>query len=327
MYPRLRENVWRIDPHKSSAVLMTPARTYTVPTMPALEFLKMRSYCTGHHPVGTIAEKSGLSVDEVNALLASLAPAGVILPSDPGDERLTVDELGDRFTKVAALWSAELRIMYIGNEFARGELPKTALAGWLLEMYHYIHDFPDAIEHAARHATGELHDVLANYARQERGHELFVLDTLQNLGISRAEAESSTPLLATRLIGFLMRELFELAPWAVLPVAAMIEAQEFDEPQIATFKAHLCARYGLSADAFDPYFAHQEIDVGMGHAELLATHRQLIEVTDRKTLDQVTNKIHDLLHAFDLQGLEIKAYYAQLDGKYVPRQPVTFDSI
>jgi hypothetical protein len=83
----------------------------------------------------------------------------------------------------------------------------------------------------------------------------------------------------------------------------------------------------LSADAFDPYFEHQAIDVGMGHAELLATHRHLIAVTDRRTLDQVTNTMHDLLHAFDLQGTEIKAYYAQLNGKYVPRQPVTFDAI
>ena len=48
---------------------------------------------------------------------------------------------------------------------------------------------------------------------------------------------------------------------------------------------------------------------------------------DAHVLDQVVNKIHDLKHAFDLQGIEIKAYFTTLNGKYLPRQPVTFASI
>ncbi|HEY0798076.1 MAG TPA: iron-containing redox enzyme family protein, partial [Candidatus Baltobacteraceae bacterium] len=287
----------------------------------------MRTYCTGHHPLSAIAEKSGLSVTDVQALLSSLAPSGVVIDAAPSTQELTPVELRERFVKLAALWSAELRFIYIGNEFAAGELPKSALVGWLVEMYHYIHDFPQAIGHAARHARGELQVVLDRYAAQERGHEQFVLKTLVNLGMSPEEVETSAPMLSTRLIGFLMRELFELAPWSVLPVAAMIEAQDFEDAQIEAFKVNLCERYGLPVTAFDPYFEHQEIDVSMGHAELLATHLRLIEPTDRATLDQITNKMHDLLHAFDLQGSEIKAYYQSLDGKYIPRQPVTFDAI
>jgi hypothetical protein len=56
-------------------------------------------------------------------------------------------------------------------------------------------------------------------------------------------------------------------------------------------------------------------------------HLNLIEIDDAAVLDQVVNKIHDLKHAFDLQGIEIKAYYTTLNGKYLPRQPVTFESI
>lgn len=327
MHPRLRENVWRIDPELPRATLMTPDQTYTVPTQSALAFLKMRTYCTGYHSLDAIAERSGLSIAVVQGLLKSLAPAGVVIDSAPAGDEVSAQELRERLVKLAALWSAELRFIYIGNEFAAGELPKAALVGWLIEMYHYIHDFPEAIAHAARHAQGELRTVLAHYAQQERGHEQFVLDTLVNLGLSPQEVETSTPMLSTRLIAFLMRELFELAPWSVLPTAAMIEAQDFEDDQIEAFKKNLCDCYGLSTEAFDPYFEHQEIDVGMGHAQLLATNLHLIESTDRARLDQITNKMHDLLHAFDLQGMEIKAYYRSLDGKYIPRQPVTFDAI
>jgi hypothetical protein len=71
--------------------------------------------------------------------------------------------------------------------------------------------------------------VLRRYADEERGHEGFVLQTLVNLGMSRVEVTTSIPLLSTRLVGFLMRELFELEPASTLMVAAVIEAQEFDE--------------------------------------------------------------------------------------------------
>ncbi|MES2208203.1 MAG: hypothetical protein V4525_15570 [Pseudomonadota bacterium] len=326
MYPRLRENVWHINPQKEMATLITSKATFEVPTLPALEFLKMRSYCTGHYSIDDIAVKSGLKTDDVNALLGSLKPAEIIYFSEAA-ENPSIEHVRDAFMRACKIWSDELRISYIGNEFAAGKLPKPALVGWLIEMYHYIKDFPYAIEHAAHCATGELKKILTQYANEEKGHEKFVLDTLVNLGLSRSEVETSIPLLSTRLVGFLMRELFELEPSSVLMVAAVIEAQEFNEEQIAEFKVSLAEHYHVDAKAFDPYFKHQQIDVGLGHAELLESHLDLIEIQDRKCLDQVANKIHDLKHAFDLQGIEIKAYFNRLDGKYFPRQPVNFESI
>jgi hypothetical protein len=147
------------------------------------------------------------------------------------------------------------------------------------------------------------------------------------LGFSKEEVERSIPLLSTRLIGFLMRELFELEPTSVLLVAAVIEAQEFDAHEIASFKANLSKHYGFEVDVFDPYFRHQEIDVAMGHAELFASHSDFIVINDRQLLDDIVNKLHDLKHAFDLQGLEIKAYFTDLHGKYLPRQSVEFAGI
>jgi pyrroloquinoline quinone (PQQ) biosynthesis protein C len=326
-FPRLRENVWHIDPERETALLITSREAYDVPTAPALQFLRMRSYCTGHHSVEAIAEKSGLAVPDVNALLGSLEPAGIIYSGGESEERPTREQARERLGRACRIWSDELRLSYIGNEFAAGGLPRAALVGWLLEMYHYIKDFPEAIGHGALHAAGRLKEVLTNYAAEERGHEGFVLETLVNLGVTREEVRASIPLLSTRLIGFLMRELFELEPSSALMVAAVVEAQEFDEGQITAFKASLRRHYGIEARAFDPYFRHQQIDVGLGHAELLAEHIGLVEIEDRERLDEVVNKLHDLKHAFDLQGVEIKAYYTELNGKYVPRQAVEYESI
>lgn len=327
VFPKLRENVWHVNPQQDTALLITSRSTFNVPTVPALQFLKMRSYCTGHNSLESIAEKSGLPMADVAALLGSLEPAGIIYTAPSLEERHSIEQVREVLMRACNIWSDELRISYIGNEFSAGKLPKSVLIGWLLEMYHYISDFPFAIEHGALHAKGKLKTLLHRFANEEKGHESFVLDTLVKLGMSKAEVQTSIPLLSTRLIGILMRELFELEPSSALMVAAVVEAQEFDEEQIERFKGKLHEYYSVDARAFDPYFKHQEIDVGLGHAELLASNLDLIQIDDRRILDQVVNKIHDLKHAFDLQGMEIKAYYASLDGKYFPRQAVCFESI
>ncbi len=325
--PRLRENLWHLDPEAGRALLITPEATFAVELPEAERFLRMRSFCTGYHSVEEIARRSGLPVEEVRSTLESLDTARVLYAPPSAEEPLAPEEARQALLRVCQLWSEELRRSYVGNELAQGALPRTVLLGWLLEMYHYVRDFPDAISRAAGRAQGRLKEVLTRYAAQERGHEIFLVRTLMNLGLTREEIEGSTPLVSTRLVGLLMRDLFELEPASALLVAALVEAQEFNEAQIQAFQERMGELYGLSEGALGPLFEHQRVDVEMGHAELLAEHLELLELHERGRLDRVVNGLHDLKHAFDLQGLEIKDYYGALEGKYFPRQPMSFGAL
>lgn len=328
MYPKLRENIWHISTELDTALLMTTRASFEVDRDDALKFLKIRSYCTGVHSVDDIASKSELSVDDVNTILVSLREAEVLCPPSGASDPPSIEEVRKTLQKIASIWADELRYAYIGNEFVRGELSKTALSGWLVEMYHYIKDFPWAIEHGANHAPpGKLRDVLANYANQEKSHEEFVVKTLVNLGLKREEVKTSTPLVATRTVSLLMREMFEAEPASVLLMAALVEAQEIADDNIQGFNERMHELYGVPLNAFDPFFEHQKIDVGMGHAELLEKNIELFDITDPQRLDKIVNRLHDLKHAFELQTLEIKSYYSKLEGKYFPRQPMMFSSL
>jgi thiaminase len=328
MFPKLRENIWHISSRSETALLVTSRASFEVDREDALKFVRMRSYCTGVHSVDDIASRSGLSVDDVNSILSSLREADVLCVPPGVSEQPSLDEIRKMLLKIVSIWSDELRSAYIGNEFARGDLSRTALSGWLVEMYHYIKDFPWAIEHGANHAPpGKLKDVLTTYANQEKSHEEFVVKTLVNMGLKREEVKSSTPLVSTRAVSLLMREMFEQEPASVLLMAALVEAQEFREDGIQEFKERMQELYGLPLDTFNPFFEHQKIDVGMGHAELLADNIALFDVTDPHRLDQIINRLHDLKHAFELQTAEIKSYYTNLEGKYFPRQPMLFSSL
>lgn len=324
-YPRLRENIWHLSPAAEKAMLVTGQGAFEVPTQEALRFLKMRPYCTGHYSVQEIARRSELPVAEVEEILRSLDEAGLIRPQSEPDPEVTPEEARDTLTRACRIWGQELQLGYIGNEFVEGKLSKTALLGWLIEMYHYIRDFPEAIAHGARFAKGELREVLIRYAAQERGHEGFVLRALMNLGLSRREIETSAPLVSTRTVGFLMRDLFEVEPSAVLMMAALVEAVEFDLDQFEEFENRIVAAYGIQKGALQPLFEHQRIDVEMGHSKLLAENLELVDIRERVKLDRVVYGLHDLKHGFDLQALEIVDYYGASpagmpSGRTIPRQ-------
>lgn len=325
--PRLRENVWHVDLEGPESVLITTDGMFSVPTSEATTFMRLRSHCTGHNSVASIAERSGVPVQKVDEILAALADIGLVIESPPAVEPPPLDRVRETLLEICRIWSDELKEGYIANELPDGDLPKTVLMGWMLEMYHYIRDFPYAIEHGARFAQGRLREVLDRYAGEERGHEEFVLRTLMNMGLRREEIERSHPLPSTRLVGFLMRELFELEPAAVLMMAALVEAQEFETDDVAAFSAVLESRFDLPRGAMAPYFQHQKIDSDLGHCDLLQDNIELFTVTEPAKLDAVVNRLHDLKHAFELQGVEIKSYYGDLQGKYFPRQPVGYSSL
>lgn len=112
MFPKFRENVWHINPDQQAATLITSRATYQVPTVPALTFLKMRTYCTGLNSVPVVAEKSGLSEADVSALLRSLEPANIIYSEGVTEERFSLEHVRDVLMRAAQIWSRELQIAY-----------------------------------------------------------------------------------------------------------------------------------------------------------------------------------------------------------------------
>jgi len=327
MRPRLRENVWHIYPDGDSATLVTTRDSFEVDHDDAVKFLRMRSHCTGSHTISEIAQRSGLEVVEVVDTLRSLSEAEVVLSDGAQEAPLDAAEVRTMMLTICDLWASELRNNYIGAELAQGDQPKSVLIGWLFEAYHYIADFPKAIDHATKHASGALRKVLEIYADQERDHAEFVVRTLENLGVSRHELVTSTPLVSTRAIGWLMREMFEHEPSSALMMAALVEATEVDDDAVRPFKERISELYDVPLTVLDPYFEHQEIDLAMGHADLFKNNAALVEITDRARIDTVVNNLHDLKHGFELQTLEIKQYYTDLFGRYMPRQKMRYAAL
>lgn len=326
-YPKFRHNLWTAFAAEPETTYLTVSQgVYEVPTPEAQRFLSIRSHCTGHNTIAEIARRSGVAENSVTEIVTSLHEADVTRPQYRRFADMTQDDLRDVLFAACRIWGEQLRETGMGPKLASGAVDRNVVIGWVLEMNHYVRNFPAAVAVAASHATGELQAVLADYAAQEFGHESFVVGSLVKLGFTAAEAETSIPLVSTRLIDLLMRELFAMLPCAALLLASIVEAGELEDGEAQSFFDTLAEKYSLPIEAFAPIQEHMIIDSQLGHAELAEKYRHLITIGSEEHLHEVMNKLHDIKHAFDLQQMEIEHYYSQR-GNYIPRQYVDFFGI
>lgn len=326
-FPKLRHNLWTTFADSPDVTYLTVSHgKYETPTDEARIFLTMRSFCTGHHSRKSIIEKSGVSPERGEAVLQSLEEADVFRPTYRSFAKLTPDSYRSGLLSACRIWSEQMAETNIAVDIMAGTVTPSVVIGWMLETYHYIRAFPEAVQVGADAATGELRSLLLGYAEQERGHDSFVLRTLEALGLSREEVVTSIPLVSTRMIDLLMREMFSETPMAALVLAAIVEASELEEDSIDGFMQTVTGHYGFAPNALAPFFDHSRIDEALGHATLAERHPHLITVSSETQLHQLVNRLHDIKHAFDLQKMEIKEYYAH-PGNYIPRQFVDYFAV
>ena len=326
-FPKFRHNLWTNYEDAPEITYLTVSHgTYEVPTEDASRFLKIRSFCTGYSSLADIAAKSKMSEQEVKSIISSLIEIDTLHLPFKSVETLTKKEIIRTLEAATNIWSEQLVDTHISRDIFLGKTSKNVVIGWLLETYHYVKLFPSALEVASIHAKGQLKELLVEYTKQEKGHERFILQSLLKAGLSKQEVEDSIPLISTRTIDLLFKELFALEPATVLLVASIIEAEDLDKNSAQEVTKMLHEVHGFPIDMLNPFFDHVEIDSKFGHHQLLQNNMKLMEEINPLCLHDIVNKLHDIKHAFDLQKLEIKDYYEKT-GNYLPRQYVDFFAI
>lgn len=327
IYPKFRHNLWvRLEEEKDFYYLTFSKGLYKVPKEDAENFIRIRSFCTGHNTREEIAKKSGFSKEKVAEIVNSLTEVDMLhLPAGELSS-VSINQKTETLLDACRIWREQIGETHLLNKILKGEANKFIVQGWLLETYHYIKFFPDTLLAAHNACEHEgLKSLLYKYHKEEKGHEKFIENTLIRTGLTSTEVQSSIPLVSTRLIKFLLEELFKLCPASVLLVASIIEAAEADFEQKNRLMQEFQKHYGFNRDVMEPYFKHVEVDIGLGHEKLLANNLKYLDLIPSELLHEVTNKIHDIKHAFDLQQLEIEYYYKL--GNYLPRQFVDFFGI
>lgn len=290
-FPKLRENVWWIDVKADNALLRTLTDSYEVSVSAALSFLKIRTHCTGHNTLSEIARRSKVSEEETKNLLNGFAQANIFYPSGASPQNIDRQLVCKTFCAAMTLWTQEIVATFIGSKQLTGDLQK----GLFLEGWHeakYVHLM---LEEVQQHCNDPLQQIVAKCLMDYKNSCQSAFQKLLDLGFSKQEIETSIPLPSTRLIEFLIWELICVEPTACLIVISLLAARHLNDAEKK-----------------------------FSRPELFSEYVHLFGVTELRRLDDISNKAHDLVHGLILQSQEIKGYYSQLNGNYLPRQAVGF---
>lgn len=327
LHPKFRHNLWLRPAEKPEITYLTVSNgTYEIPSTQADEFFTIRAHCTGHNTIEEISKRSNVSVEKIETILAPFQEVEMTHPTIKNPLLLSDEEVEKTFLMLAQLFGEHLAETNITSDILSGKLKKEVVLGWLSETYHYIKFFPKTLNIAKKYAKGQMKEIIQKYACQEQGHEIFILKTLEAIGFKKQEIESSVPLVSTRTIQFILEDLFHYEPATVFIVASIIESVDYHDRSKQKFARAMKKLYGFPIKIWDPLFEHIQIDNKLEHQKLLEKNIQYVKKINRKKLNNVVNKLHDLKHAFDLQKLEIKNHYS-VSGSYVPRQFISFFSI
>lgn len=148
------------------------------------------------------------------------------------------------------------------SEAMRGNISRETYIAYLTQAYHHVkHTVRFLMAMGARLPAGKewLHDAIADYIQEEKGHEQWILDDIEAAGGDREKARSSLPHLETQvLVAYNYDYIARHNPIGFLGMVFMLESTSV---QIAVRGARSVQdALGLPDEAFTYLFSHGELD-------------------------------------------------------------------
>ena len=151
--------------------------------------------------------------------------------------------------------------------------------------------------------AAELRDYLAEHAIEETGHDLWTLDDLEMLGISRESVAARIPPPAVAaLVGSQYYWTYHFHPIAYLSYAAVLEG-----PQSMEFLESVMQRTGLPREAFSTHVFHARLDIHhvrafdafLDRLPLTETHHEILGVNAIATVGLLQGVFEELYDRFE----------------------------
>ncbi len=206
----------------------------------------------------------------------------------------------------------------------RGNLVATIRAVWdhprfaelypefLFATYAVTAASAPAMRTAAQHAAalpphdplaGWLSDYLLEHAEEERGHEQWILDDLESLGIPRDKVLARLPYpSAAALVGLQYYWMLHVHPIAYLGYIAVLE-----QPTSLDFLHEISQRTGIPLSSMSAHIHHATLDPGhvaefdraLDNLVMTEREREIIAISAVTTVAHLQDVFSELLTRFD----------------------------
>jgi pyrroloquinoline quinone (PQQ) biosynthesis protein C len=169
----------------------------------------------------------------------------------------------DRLTSETETARQSLYTMPQLTDALRGDISRDTYIAYLTEAYHHVrHTVRFLMAMGARLPEDKtwLHDAIAEYIEEEKGHEEWILNDIAAAGSDKEAARAATPNLETQvLVAYNYDYIARKNPMGFLGMVFMLESTS---TQIAHHGADAVkAKLGLPQNAFTYLYSHGALDI------------------------------------------------------------------
>lgn len=326
-YPRLRHCTFvKRDDNNMYMIVGQDYFDLTQDFGPIEKFLEVKSYFDGRHSIKEISERTGVSYDDIRAIVETFDELGLMRREEPTD-LIPVESFLRKVEDSCVMWKRQIGFHLLYRQLFDGEAHKRVFVGLFQETYHYVKAAPKHISVAIAHCKNDAWERLLNdYFIDECSHSELILKTLENLGVRRERAVDAHPIIGTMSLVNMLCEIGRNSTLAYLACTRLFEATREDAADAENAWKEIAGRYEVDVKALEPFLNHMRGDVVSDHGSLFAQALAGEKYVDAKEAHYAVNCLHDLKHSYDQFHDQVIQYYSDISN-YVPRLKVDYFSL
>lgn len=258
---------------KEEVVLAAGGAEYAFSADAALTVHAVFPLINGMYSVETIAQKSGVPIDDIFVLLRFLSDERLLIDLNAGTQDMSGRTAVELVKREAAFWRRHIDSQPFWKILHEGQCSERQILGWGIEFYHYVDAANEymALGVAYCRESIDIRQKLAAQYAEEAGHGKIFLEGLVADGLPSAGVEKALPLASTRA---LINYLNEVATEGTLVYSAIFalmqsDGEAFNKAGLTEYYGSLISLYPFASGMFGAFLKHASIDAQLGHQQSL----------------------------------------------------------
>ena len=285
----------------SSLIVEQGERTFRIDleagTAPAF-----RHFCTlldGRHSLEQLAAATGLSRGDTAGLVDALSEADLLVARGPAD-RVDGAAFCEALGAAARMWRRHMLSHRLFDDLLAAGPDDPLLAAMLIETLFYVRFSEEAVGLACAGGLDQPYaEILVALRESERGHDEYILECLDNIGLPGERLAQLRPSLATEAVGLFLKESARRDPIVFLALLSLTESSPGDVALGVEYVRELERVFRLAPGALRGLSAHLELDSAEGHSSSLERALASGVALDSARADDIVDCVHRFKHFMD----------------------------
>ncbi len=274
-------------------------------------YTKLAEWLPTTRGVADLATAAGMDEARLARFAAVLADSGLLYKRGEIPAAVSgVAFYNDHFAPALDAWLSEAFSHPFWERMMSGKGSARLFTGWTMELYHYTKNCNRHMPLSCAHARDKAIKLLrAKHYAEEWNHFTFFMKSLNHLGFTDGDIESSVPLPMTLALSNFMRQAAREDVVAYSICSAVLEGTTTDRKSYNPYHEKAAELYGIPRAALQPIYDHLDLDVQYQHSNLFLDICSTVPSISAERGSRILDYGHQLVEHVWMWTENIETYY------------------